>query len=369
MKRREFVKSALLAPAAGTMLASLVNAQNDAKPSRKNPVIDFEAHYLDPVLFEAMKTRTVPPTFDPKTQNLALYTDMPGDALPMDPSNLLDIGEGRIKAMDQAGVDIQLLSTTLPLEVSYAGNEADELMPEVNRRLAGYVAEFPKRFRGMANVSANDPKKAADELKRCVEELGFVGWHLHSRFRGENEYADHEKYLPIWEMISKLDIPVYIHPASPIMPALQGYGYVLYGSPFGFAIESSILLMRLILSGLFDRFPNVKIIQGHMGETFPFLIERMDEQIATKSRKIYKLKKLPGEYWRENVWCSTSGCFSKDVFQMLRSQMPLDHILFGSDYPYEDYAACTKFVNELPLTDEERAGIYSVNAVKAFGIK
>lgn len=326
-------------------------------------IIDFEAHYLDQELFEIMKGRQEPPFYRPDTRLLAISSDLPKEtALPMDPSKLLEVGQGRIADMDAAGIDLQLLSSTIPLEASFSPEEAAAHMPGLNTRLAETVARHPSRYCGMASLAVRDPEKSAAELKRCVKELGFVGWHLHSHIDDpQAPYPDHEKYLPIWEMAAELDIFVYIHPASPSISALQGYGYALYGSPFGFAIDASICLVRLLLSGLFERFPSLKVIQGHMGETMPFLVERLDHQIATKD-KGYKLPHLPGHYWRRNVWCSTSGCFSADAFQMLLSQTAPSRIVVGSDYPYEPASDCTEFLKSLPLSEADRALISNENA-------
>lgn len=118
-----------------------------------------------------------------------------------------------------------------------------------------------------------------------------------------------------------------------------------------------------------EKLPTLKVVQAHMGETMPYIIERMDEQIANKMKGAYKLPKLPGQYWRQNVWCSTSGSFSKSVFTMLTTQMPMEHIVFGSDYPYEELSTATAFVNSLPISQQQRGMIYAANAAQAFGIK
>ncbi|MDL2316302.1 amidohydrolase family protein [Desulfovibrio sp. OttesenSCG-928-A18] len=378
MKRREFIQcaavSALAAasvPMAGTAFAADPQKQTTPKGQRSSGqkrVIDFEAHYLDPAIFQWLHGRKSPPLYNPETKALVLWGDVqPDPTMRMDPGMLLEVGEKRIAAMDEAGVDVQLLSSTLPLDVFPAGEKPVEAMQKMNDGLAKMVASHPDRFRGMAALAPHDPQAAAKELRRCVKDLGFVGWQVHSHFYHEATYADDPRYSPIWEAAAELNIPVYIHPTLPVMPALQGYGYELAGSTFGFAIETSILMVRLLLSGVFDKLPNIKIIQAHMGETLPMVVERMDEQIKGKCSG-YKLPKLPGDYWRSNVWCSVSGCFSKSVFALLRSQKSMDKILFGSDYPYENYQECTAFVNSLDITEQERAMIYSQNAASAFGI-
>ncbi|MCD7896519.1 MAG: amidohydrolase family protein [Planctomycetaceae bacterium] len=331
-------------------------------------IVDFEAHYLDAGLFDLMKIRTTPPFYNVDSKRLAITNDRPETALPLDPSNLLDVGDGRLAAMDEAGIAVQILSSTVPLEASFTPDEATAHMPRMNDRLAETVARHPDRFRGMASLSPHHPEKAAAELRRCVTDLGFVGWHLHSHIDDPAApYPDAEKYLPIWEAAAELGIYVYIHHISPSLDALHGHGYELFGSSFGFAIDASICMARLILGGLFERYPTLKVMQGHMGETFPFLIERMDHQIATKG-KGYKLPLLPGDYWRRNVWCSTSGCYSADVFHMLLQQSNINRIVLGSDYPYERAADSTEFLAALPLEDRKRARIGCWNAVE-LGIK
>ncbi|MDL2207771.1 amidohydrolase family protein, partial [Desulfovibrio sp. OttesenSCG-928-M16] len=331
-------------------------------------VIDFEAHYLDPDIFQWLHGRKAPPLYNPETGTLVLWGDtQPDPSMYMSPDLLLDVGEKRIAAMDGAGVDVQLLSSTLPMDVFPANEKPSDAMRKMNDGLAKIIAARPDRFKGMAALAPHDPQAAAKELRRCIKDLGFVGWQVHSHFYHQAAYADDPRYMPIWETAAELDIPVYIHPTLPVMPALQGYGYELAGSTFGFAIETSILMVRLLLSGLFEKLPTLKVIQAHMGETLPMLVERMDEQIKGKCPG-YKLPKLPGDYWRSNVWCSVSGCFSKSVFALLQSQKPIDKILFGSDYPYENYPACTAYVNALELTEEERAKIYYKNAATAFRI-
>lgn len=378
MKRREFIQCAALstlaaasAPLSGTVLAAEPEkpaAPHGQRAPGQERVIDFEAHYLDPELLQWLHGRKAPPLYDSEKKTLVLWGDVQADpSMRMDPGPLLELGEKRIAAMDEAGVDVQLLSSTLPLDVFPAAEKPVEVMRRLNDNLAKVIAARPDRFRGMAALAPHDPLAAARELERCVKELGFVGWQVHSHFYHEAAYADDQRYLPIWEAAAGLDIPVYIHPTLPVMPALQGYGYELAGSTFGFAIETSILMVRLLLSGLFEKLPTLKVIQAHMGETLPMLVERMDEQIIGKCPG-YKLPKLPGDYWRSNVWCSVSGSFSKSVFALLRSQKSMDKILFGSDYPYEDYKGCTAFVNALEISKEERAMIYSQNAATAFGI-
>ena len=378
MDRRDFIKASALAAAATVAAVSIPGAgrAGDAvkpagktgsgqTPSRRNKVIDFESHYLDKEIFEYMKGRATSPFYNPQNGLMATFGDAPDMFFKPNVENLLDVGEGRIARMDEAGVDIMLLSSCVPLEVSFSEEDATSRMYGVNDRLAEIAARHPARFRAMAAISPHDPARAAEEIKRCATELGMTGWHVHSHFLG-NMYPDHPKYQPLWEMVSKLEFPVYLHPTAATIPAMNGFGFAMIGSPFGFAIDATICLVRLIYSGLFEKYPNIKIVTGHMGEAIPFLAQRMDAQLATKGG--WNLPKLPGDYLRANVMFSTSGSFSPEVFQLLKSVMGIDRIVFASDWAFEDLPACTKFVDSLPLSEQEYAMLYSGNAARELKI-
>ncbi|MDL2279587.1 amidohydrolase family protein [Desulfovibrio sp. OttesenSCG-928-G11] len=369
MNRRTFITNSSLLAAAALILpadgSALAAAAPGAGASRKNTVVDFESHYIDSEIYEYMRKRTEAPYYDEKSSTIASFGDCPEMKFKANVDNLLDVGEGRIKHMDGAGIDIMLISSTVPLEVSFSQEEATKRMTGVNDRLAQTVAKNPSRFKAMASISPHDPKKAAAEIKRCATELGMAGWHMHSHFLGD-QYPDHPNYLPLWQAVADLEFPVYLHPTAATFPAMSGYGFAMVGSAFGFAIDATICLVRLIYSGLFEKFPNIKIVTGHMGEAIPYLIQRMDAQLATKGG--WSLPKLPGEYLRKNVMFSTSGSFSKEVFSCMKSLVGIDRIVFASDWAYEDLPACTEFIDSLGLSAEEAAMLYSGNAARELRI-
>lgn len=376
MKRRDFLKTAAIT--AATLATPAIVSQAHAtqpsgkgaageRPSRNNMVIDFESHYIDAQLLEKMKKRSTSPFYNQTTGEVGGYGDAPDIVMVNDLTNLLDVGAGRISHMDNAGIDIMCISTTVPLEVFSSEKEAVAFMPGMNDRLAETVAKHPTRLKAMAAIAPFEPQKAAAELKRCFVDLKMAGWHLHSHFLGDR-YPDHELYDPIWKTVADLGIPVYLHPTIPVFESLRGLGYPVVGSPFGFAVDATIALVRLINSGLFEKYPGIKLVTGHMGEAMPFLVQRMDHQIQTKAKSIWHLPKLPGDYLRSNVLYSTSGCFSKEVFECLRAVMGIDRIVFASDWAYEDLPSCTDFVDSLNLSAEEFTKLYSGNAKRELGI-
>ncbi|HKI50276.1 MAG TPA: amidohydrolase family protein, partial [Desulfobacteria bacterium] len=187
---------------------------------------------------------------------------------------LLDMGEGRLKRMDQCGIDVQILSLSAPGIEQLEADLGSDLARKANDELADVTRRYPNRFLGYAAVAPKDPQKAADELERAVSELGFVGWNTHSNYG--DAYLDDERFWPILERAAKLKIPIYIHPTVPAIPPLRKYGFALAGAPFGFGLETAMCLMRLIYSGVLDRYPDLTFILGHLGEALPFLMKRID---------------------------------------------------------------------------------------------
>ena len=215
---------------------------------------------------------------------------------------------------------------------------------------------------GYAALAPKDPLQAADELERCVKELGFVGWNTHSNFG--DSYLDDKKYLPILARAAKLGVPVYLHPTVPAIPQVKGYGFALAGAPFGFGLETALCMMRLIYSGVFDIYPNLKVILGHLGEGLPFAFKRIDwayERPFDPAARP-KLSRKPSEYLKENVLVTTSGNHFKPAFMCTYETLGVENILLGTDYPYEDLEECIEFLESLPLPQSEKEAIYLANA-------
>jgi predicted TIM-barrel fold metal-dependent hydrolase len=328
--------------------------------------IDFEAHfYTDEYLKTLSENSDYPRILELENEKrrrlwYAADVDQPfGDPLLND---LLDHGEERLKRMDAARVDIQLLSLSAPGLEQLDPVTGASLAKESNNYLAEVIKRYPDRFMGYAALAPKNPEEAADELERAVKDLGFIGWNTHSNYG--DSYLDDKRYLPILERAERLGVPIYLHPTVPAIPQLRTYGFALAGASFGFGLETAMCLMRLIYSGVFDKCSGLKIILGHLGEVLPFLFKRIDWAYVRPFDPAARpnLLKKPSEYLKENVFVTTSGNYYEPAFMCTYKAMGIDRILLGTDYPYEDPDECMQFIEGLPLSQEDKNKIYSLNA-------
>jgi len=329
--------------------------------------IDFETHFVTKSFVRVMEEHQGYPRYvvDEQTGNRRLhYTDDVGEPLgDILLNKLLDTGEERLKEMDAAGIDVQVLSLTSPGVEQFDPAVGTALARQCNDYLAEVIRSHPDRFAGFAALAPNDAVAAADELERAVKDLGLRGWKTHSNYGGT--YLDEQRYWPILERAEQLDVPIYLHPTVPAMPQMRKYGFALAGAPFGFGIEASMCMMRLIYSGVFDKHPGLKIILGHLGEGLPFLSQRIDfayERPWFDPDARPDLERKPSDYLRENVFVTTSGNYFPAAFMCARESMGIDRILLATDYPYEDSNECMRFLEELPITPIDREKIYYRNA-------
>lgn len=207
-----------------------------------------------------------------------------------------------------------------------------------------------------------DVRAACDELKRCVEELGFLGALINGNTNGV--YLDDERYLPFWERVVQLGVPVYLHPAGPyVQPSvLEGYT-VMQGAVWGWSMDNSSHFLRLLFSGLFDRFPELTIILGHMGETLPFFAWRIDTRYAAvQDLNRTRLEKKPSDYFRSNLIITTTGVCQDSALQCAIAEVGEDRVLFSVDYPYEVTRDAADWIERTPLSDGQREKICYQNA-------
>jgi predicted TIM-barrel fold metal-dependent hydrolase len=280
-------------------------------------------------------------------------------------SKLLDLGQGRIADMDAAGIDLQVLSLTWAGLDRLEGATATALAHDANDRLAAAVREHPKRFAGFAALALQEPEKAAAEFERCVRALGFKGALVHGTTRGM--FLDDPQFTPLFETAQALDVPIYLHPAPPPKPVEEAYfgglpgqlGFLLATAAWGWHAETGMHSLRLIVSGLFDRFPRLKLIIGHMGEDLPFSIARAE---AVLSRETKHLQRRVGEYFQQHFHITTSGYFTVPPFQCAMEVVGADRILFSVDYPYSPNTVGRTFLNSLPISPEELGKISGGNA-------
>jgi len=332
--------------------------------------IDFEAHFVTEEWIEALYNNAGFPKFvDEEDKKRRLYYN-PDACEPFgDPllNRLREVGEDRIAYMDTAGVDIQVMSLTSPGVEHLDPQVGAGIARHANDFLAEKIRKYPDRFMGFASLATRDPEEAAKELERAVKELGLKGWKTHSNYG--DSYLDDKKYWPLLAKAEELDIPIFLHPASPMIPQLRTYGFALGGAPFGFGIETSLVMMRLILSGALDAFPNLKIILGHLGEGLPFVLQRIDfafERPHLKADRgvVPPIKKNPSHYLKKNMFMATSGNYLPAAFKCTQEALGSDKIIFGSDFPYEESSECINFLESLSLSDEEKSKIYHQNAAQ-----
>ena len=307
------------------------------------PVIAIEEHYSDPEL-------------------IALFTGRDAAAPPHVLAGLADTGEARLKDMDAAGIDIQVLSHSAP-SLQKVTDGAVELARRVNDRLAAIVKTQPTRYAAFAALPTADPAAAADELARCVEKLGFKGAMIHGLAHGH--FIDDQRYWPIFARAEALDVPFYLHPGMPHEAVIDAY-YKEYAKDFpvllraawGFTVETATLGVRLVLSGVFDKYPKLKFILGHLGEGLPFLLWRINNGLARPGQKPVQFRDIFSAHFS----ITTSGFFSDPALLLCVQEMGIDRILFAVDYPFEANAPGPAWLANVPLCDEDKAKIASGNA-------
>lgn len=314
--------------------------------------IALEEHFITPGLMPHMRA-AMPKVSPDGAENLSQL--------------MLDFGERRLAAMDAAGVDIAVLSISGPgVQAEPDAGAAVKLAIDANDRLAAEIANQPTRYRGFAHLPMQDVPAALAELERCISQLGFVGAMVNGHTHGV--YLDDPKYDPFWERMQALDVPLYLHPTdSFVLP------YVLEGAPelvkptWEWNFETSSHFLRLLFSGVFDRFPRLKIILGHMGETIPYHLWRFDSRAALITGK-RPLKEVPSFYLKRNLFVTTSGQFDDVPLIAALSALGSDRVLFSIDYPYEDSIAARRFFDAAPLDGMTREKVARLNAMSVMKI-
>ena len=275
---------------------------------------------------------------------------------------LLDLGDGRIAAMDEGRIDKQLLSLWSPGVQIFESQQAVELAALTNDQLAAAVGKYPDRLAGLTTIAPQDPEAAALELERGMTSLGLHGGLINSYTKGE--YLDDKKFWPIFEAAEANNAAIYIHPRKPAPKMYEPFSeYTMDGAMWGFHADTSTHAIRLLLSGVFDQFPNLTIALGHMGEGLPFWLDRLDKIAARYEAAI---KRKPSEYVRDNCVITTSAMFWDPILELSLKVLGPDRILFGVDYPFAPSAAGTRWLDAAPIEHEVRKKIYSENANRVF---
>lgn len=281
---------------------------------------------------------------------------------------LLDIQDRRLALMDEAGIEIAVLSLLAPgIQSIHDRAQAVDWARRLNDHAAEQVSRRPDRFASFCALAMQDPDEASAELRRAVTELGMVGALVNGFSQVDAPdgvvYLDDPRYADFWATVAELDVPVYLHPRDPLpatSPQYDGHPW-LYGSAWAFSVETATHMLRLMGSGLFDRHPGIQVILGHLGELLPFNIWRTDHRLAVAPRGIPAARTF-GHYLRNNVVVTTSGNFRTPALLNVIHEMGADRILFSADYPFEDMLEAAAWFDALELNDGDLRKIASENA-------
>lgn len=307
-------------------------------------VVALEEHYWDPELvahFPAGENKRIPSLTE----------------------RLENVGDLRIREMDEAGIDIQVLSHGAPSTQKLPPDKAVEITQRTNDRLYDHIQYNPKRFAGFAALPTSNPEAAAIELERTVNQLGFRGAMVHGLTNGV--FLDKKQFWPIFERAAALDVPIYIHPSVPHPAVVQSYyeDYLadyphLLGPAWGYTVEAATQAIRLVLSGVFEVYPKLKIILGHLGEALPFLLWRIDQALSRPGNRGMRFRDI----FRENFYITTSGNFSTPALLCSIAELGIDHIMFSVDWPFVSNMPAMEWIEGAPLTGKQKEAVLSGNA-------
>ena len=314
-------------------------------------IIALEEHYVDPEVARHFKEG------GPEARDAALR------------ERLHDVGALRIREMDEVGIDIQVLSHSAPATQRLDADSAPAVARAANDRLRETVRASNGRFEAFATLPSANPRAAADELERAVTKLGFKGAMIHGLTNGK--FIDGREFWPIFERAQALDVPIYIHPAVPHPAVVEAYyrDYLkdfpgLLTAAWGFTVETATQGIRLVLSGVFEQYPGLKIILGHLGESLPFSAWRIDMALARQGNR----KSAFRDTFRNHFWITTSGNFSTPALLCSLLEMGADRILFSVDYPFVSNPPGVRWMADLRVSPEDRDKILSGNAKRLLKI-
>jgi hypothetical protein len=296
-------------------------------------------------------------------------TSRPGAAAIIE--KLSHVGDTRVAEMDAAGIDMQVLSLNSPGVEQSEPDVAGACARDANDFLADAIKRHPTRFAGFASLPIQAPDKAAEELERCVRTLGFKGANINGHTRGR--YLDDAFFAPMLERAEAMRMPIYLHPTVPpkqVVDALYGgfspaVSAVFAGGGWGWHIETAVHLLRMVLGGVFDRYPKLQVVIGHLGEAIPFMLPRLNRNLPVE---MTNLRRPVADYLRHNVHYTFGGFNFAPTFLNLLLEVGVDRIMFSVDYPYCSMQDSRNFLQHLPVSEADRARISHGNAERLFGL-
>lgn len=375
MGRRSFVTRAAALSAGVGLAATGLAACTDDTTDPKTPPGDEDIALRD----QDLKFIGTEETFS--TAALMKLNSLNQDHIDfLEEIGLADLGERRIADMDEGGLNVQILSAHTPSVQNVPGQEGIDFAYRLNRLLVeGPMATYPGRYQAFATLPLQSPEAAADELERSVREDGFLGALTNGHITGK--FLDHPDFEPVLARAVALDVPIYLHPGYPADDVYQIYygttrkeytqeyqDYIFSGSGLGWHQEVLIQAVRMITYGVFDRFPDLKIIIGHMGEGLPFYYERIANDMGEPTED--SLEKPIEQYWHDNFWFTTSAFFQDNLLEQLLKYISVDRVMFATDYPFiESIKQGTDWFRAVDLPREDKEKIAFRNAESLFGIK
>jgi len=340
-------------------------------PSAWAKVYDLEHHFYVSEFYTYMTSRTTPPRFVPgdpaatDPMGRVGYIDI-GQKSPIYMSddqitNLTDFTETRIAAMDAAGVDVAVMSSSSLIE-TFPREKSIELARLSNDRLAAYQKQYPERILGTATLPTIWIDDATNELERCVKVLGFKYWHTHSHYatNGVSHYLYEDRFTNLLARADSYGLSIYIHPDYPVKPTYD-HGTAFLGATMGFTHEVMQTMTHMIRRGRLDQYPNIKLIIGHFGEYFPYILDRLDKAFPSggegRNQKSFR------QYVKEDrIFVTTSGNRSAEAMDVTKKMIGIEHVAFGSDYPYEVLKGMTDFIGSCDLTESDRTNVWEKTA-------
>ncbi|MEJ0035471.1 MAG: amidohydrolase family protein [Gammaproteobacteria bacterium] len=280
---------------------------------------------------------------------------------------LADLDGERLRIMDQSQVDMAVLAMTSTGVQQFEADEATAVAENGNDVLAEAIRRHPTRYAGLATIPVQDPKRAVKEMERAITKLELNGVMINSHTNGE--YLDEDKYWPILEAAAGLDATVYIHPRAPSPAMREPYRrYQLEHAIWGYAVEVGLHAVKLLMCGVFDKYPNLRIVIGHMGENIPYALYRMDWMHGHFNFDRPKLKLTPSEYFKRNFTITTSGVNWAQALDFCIKVLGADNIMWAVDYPYQETVEATQWLNDAPISESDKEKIFHKNAERIFKI-
>jgi 5-carboxyvanillate decarboxylase len=357
------------AVALGTLERADAAQRGDAPTARKLRKIATEEAWTIPEVAAALRDVVRAGGSNLDLPLLATIYDSPTGTTPRFLPELLDLDAQRLADMDRHGVQMHLLALTAPGVQMFDADAATSLAKVANDRLAEVVRRHPTRYAALASFAPQDPRRAVHEMERAIRTLKFNGFMVNSHTN--NEYLDQPRYWPILEAAEALDAPLYIHPRAPSDGMAGPFrDYRLEGAAWGYGIETGTHAVRLMLSGVLDRFPKLRVVIGHMGEALPFWMWRLDFMAAPGARAAGRSNRLkPSEYFQRNFAITTSGVEDPLALRYCIDKIGADHIMWAIDYPYQPTGPAVAFIESAPISEEQREQIAYKNAERIFRIK